>query len=50
MTKMNSPSVSSVTGSVSRIRIGRMTAFTSPSTTAATSAAVKSATTMPGMR
>jgi len=49
-TKMNSPSVRMVTGSVSRNSTGRTTAFMRPSTSAATSAVVKLATLIPGIR
>jgi len=50
ITKMKRPSVRIVAGSVSRIRIGRITALTSPRTRAATSAAPKLATATPGTR
>src|SRR6478672_6575145 len=50
MTRMKRPSVSTVTGSVSRIRTGRMNAFTSPRISAAMSALLKSAIVIDGMR
>src|SRR5258708_4276159 len=50
ITKMNRPSVRIVAGSVSRIRIGRITVLTRPSTSAATSAEAKVATLTPGSR
>ena len=47
MTKMNRPSVSSVTGRVSRISTGRTSVFNKPSTSAATRAAQKLLTSTP---
>jgi len=49
-TKMNRPSVTSVTGSVSRISTGRTTALMSPSTRAAASALAKLDTVIEGIR
>ena len=47
ITKMNRPSVRIVAGSVSRMRIGRISALMRPSTSAATIALVKLATWIP---
>ena len=48
-TKMNSPSVSTVTGSVSSSRIGRISVLMRPSTSAATSAVANESTRIDGM-
>ena len=48
MTNRNRPSVSTVTGNVSKTRIGRSSALSRPRTSAATIAEVKLATWTPG--